>query len=288
MKRKQGWILYDQKQYEKNVWFADHLLECGESFSDPRLIITERLWYGVSNDKISFRYDGEEVEPPTYAVMRSIQPLLSQCLETAGTRVFNSAEAARICNDKRLTFMTLANTGIPMLPTRFYDAEFYSMEELLSTERPFVLKSVGGHGGAEVFLIETEENLKEALRAISGKPFLTQPLLTPYGRDVRIYVLGGKILAVILRTSESFRSNFSLGGSVREYELNEKERRMTEKVLSSFPAPLDLAGVDFLLSDDKMFFNEIEDVVGTRMLYQCTAIDPVKELMSYISSCLKG
>jgi len=46
----------------------------------------------------------------------------------------------------------------------------------------------------------------------------------------------------------------------------------------------DMVGIDFILDDNgNLVFNEIEDVVGARMLYQCSDIDIVKEYLSYIS-----
>jgi glutathione synthase/RimK-type ligase-like ATP-grasp enzyme len=48
-------------------------------------------------------------------------------------------------------------------------------------------------------------------------------------------------------------------------------------------------GIDFIFDEDAMFLNEIEDIVGSRMLYSQTSI-PVHELLvdSVINEMNKG
>ena len=48
---------------------------------------------------------------------------------------------------------------------------------------------------------------------------------------------------------------------------------MVRRVIGAFPVVPDFVGVDLLLTDRGPVFNEVEDVVGTRMLYSCTDID---------------
>jgi len=45
----------------------------------------------------------------------------------------------------------------------------------------------------------------------------------------------------------------------------------------------DFVGIDFIFSDGKPYLNEIEDVVGTRMLYKLTDLDPAKMYIEYIA-----
>ena len=46
---------------------------------------------------------------------------------------------------------------------------------------------------------------------------------------------------------------------------------------------MDYAGIDFIIdNNDNLYFNEIEDVVGARMLYKCTDIDIIARFMRHI------
>ena len=97
-----------------------------------------------------------------------------------------------------------------------------------------------------------------------------------------MYVIGKKIVAAVKRTpKEGFKSNFSLGGKVEPFELSETQRDIVEKVLDVFD--FGLAGIDFFCYGNEFVLNEIEDVVGARMLYQCFPdVDLLGQYFSFI------
>ena len=71
------------------------------------------------------------------------------------------------------------------------------------------------------------------------------------------------------------------------YFLKAVEQELVQKIIDLFD--FDMVGIDFILDDNgNLVFNEIEDVVGARMLYQCSDIDIVKEYLCYISKKIKG
>jgi gamma-F420-2:alpha-L-glutamate ligase len=78
----------------------------------------------------------------------------------------------------------------------------------------------------------------------------------------------GKIVAAVKRTAPAgeFRSNYSLGGEISAYTLSDSEIETVNKVIELFD--FSMAGIDFIIDKNGAFvFNEIEDVVGSRMLY---------------------
>jgi gamma-F420-2:alpha-L-glutamate ligase len=111
---------------------------------------------------------------------------------------------------------------------------------------------------------------------------VVQPFTGRRHQDLRVYVIGKEIIAAVLRTAkEGFRSNFSLGGEVRLYELSEEEKKIVELITGQFE--FGLVGIDFIIGDEgELIFNEIEDVVGSRMLYQCSDINIVELYLKYI------
>ena len=73
-------------------------------------------------------------------------------------------------------------------------------------------------------------------------------------------------------------SNFKRGGSVALHGLTPQERALAQAVIDRFSsagAPLTLAGVDLMNDRGRPVLNEVEDVVGSRMLYQTSDIDIV-------------
>ena len=61
---------------------------------------------------------------------------------------------------------------------------------------------------------------------------------------------------------------------------SDEEREKVEKVIRLFD--FDFVGIDFIFNNGKMVFNEIEDVVGSRMVYTYTDIDIVEMYVDYI------
>ena len=99
------------------------------------------------------------------------------------------------------------------------------------------------------------------------------------GRDLRVYVLFGQIVAGVMRTAQSgVVSNYKRGGNVELHALTREERQLVEEVIARFNAagaPLCFAGVDLLYEDYGPVIGEVEDVVGSRMLYRVSDLDIV-------------
>ena len=283
-----GWILYDAKQYEKNRWFAHELLKNCSSFCDTRIVIAEKLRFGIRGDQPCMTFGGKPVPRPDFVIMRTIYPLLSSFLENCGARVFNDSRTSRICNDKRLTHLVLAASGVPMMNTAFFDRAFFSPESLRGFRFPAVVKSAAGHGGSEVFPADSVEELLSVVRTLHDDRFLVQERFSPAGSDLRVYVLGGEIIGAALRRSDTLKSNLSLGGTATAHMLAPAERETVGKVLNALPFSPGFIGVDFLYADGKMIFNEIEDVVGTRMLYQTGDLDAARLYADYIKKEAKS
>ena len=102
-----------------------------------------------------------------------------------------------------------------------------------------------------------------------------------------MYVLGDTILAAVCRTAkEGFKSNYSLGGEVSLYTLSDENISFVKKIMEQFS--FGLVGIDFLVDEKgKFLFNEIEDVVGARMLYQLTSINLVEKYLQFILEQIK-
>ena len=146
---------------------------------------------------------------------------------------------------------------------------------------PLVLKSKNGHGGTEVFLVKDQEALQAMLPTIDIDNFIAQEFCSSPGKDMRVYVLGGEVVCGMLRQSEKdFRSNFCLGGHASVCEVSKEQKEVITKLCSALGC--DFVGVDFILHNGKWVLNEIEDVVGTRMLYAYTNLDIVDLYFQHI------
>lgn len=263
-------ILYKRSDAQKNGVLINKYFNAIRAFGlIPGLVITDRL----GNDEVLAMTDGAEL-----VVNRTRDSGLAAFLELRGLRVTNPSGVCETANDKLLTYERLKDT-VPMMETYPLTKE----SELLPF--PFVAKPVGGHGGRGVSMIKNADELEAFLANTQGRAIM-QPVATEVGRDMRVYVIGGKPVAAMLRESKTdFRSNFSLGGSAKMVpisELGRDELDIVEGVCSKLP--LHYAGVDIMRDNGHAILNEIEDPVGARMLYIYTETDPA---MMHIQSVLQ-
>jgi gamma-F420-2:alpha-L-glutamate ligase len=305
-----AWIIYFREAAEYNQEYIKFYLEEGARLGISfQLILAEDLTFGVKDNAWFMEYRKQPIAFPDFAVCRAIYPLLSRQLEFMGIRVFNNAFVAEICNDKARTYQYLAKTGIKMVDSCFY-RNMQIREVLSKLDQPTVVKAVDGHGGSQVFLaqpsdfsvirfqnesktdkdIDTKSDSNNNMAIIEGiksSDIVVQPLTGTRHQDLRVYVIGREIIAAVLRTAkEGFKSNFSLGGEVCLYKLSEEEKKTVNIIIDQFE--FGLVGIDFIIGDEgELIFNEIEDVVGSRMLYQCSDINIVERYLSFILDSIK-
>lgn len=273
-----GWLVYNREDYAKNSEFAGLIMERGGGFGlDIRLKFAGELQAGEG---------GMASEAlPAFVINRTRDWLLGRGFEQCGRSVFNSPEVSRIGNDKIESHALAARLGLPQVAihacrNRPEDVARHGLGY------PVVLKNPHGHGGSEVFLARDEGELLAFASKLTCDCVLVQRLCGRPGADVRVYVMGGRILTAVRRhSSEDFRANLSLGGCVAPYELNERERGMAERIIDALW--LDYAGIDFIFDADGGFlFNEIEDVVGSRSLYQLGLCDAAGLFAEYIGKAM--
>lgn len=197
-----------------------------------------------------------------FVINRTNDYKIAEYFENKKIRVFNPSELSRLANDKQLCYDYMEKNGIEIMPTRY-------------TGIPFVKKPVDGHGGNNVLMLSEKEAFE--------KGYVYQKPCDTLGKDLRVWVIGNKIITSILRESKTdFRSNFCLGGNAVLYTLSESEKNLINKIISLVNS--DYIGIDFIFNEDKLIFNEIEDTVGARMVYEKTNIDIIKIYCDYIKS----
>lgn len=268
-----AWLVYDKEGAIRNADYIAMHRQLAKEFS-----MTLRL---VMDFEVPALLSMEE-ELPDICFVRTISPELSYAIERKGIRVFNPAMVSEICNDKgKTTAYVEKHTSVPVVPTKRYACELLS-KELLVSSGDSVIKAVDGHGGKQVF--STTDAYDLIARGIGQSDFVIQPLIRGAGKDIRVYVIGDSIMGAVEREAKSgFKSNFSLGGIVRPYSLRKEEQEQVEKIVSCFP--FGMVGIDFIVDENGQFlFNEIEDVVGARMYYQCyPERNLLRDYFSYIT-----
>ena len=278
MKKHTGWLIYNQEDAAKNRGYIDWMLEEAKILDlDLRLYYRDHLQIGHRSNQLYVEHKHEPIDLPDFAIIRTIDPFFTKQLEGLHITCFNSSFISEIMNDKAKTHQYLTSIGIPMSDTVYCNG----IPSTSDMELPFIAKDVHGRGGKQVYLIEHEKDLRELPNA---KWIVQRPGV--FGKDIRVFVIGKRIIAAVLRESSSnFKANYTLGGSASLYELSDAERTLVERVIAAFD--FGMVGIDFIFADDgSLMLNEIEDVVGSRTLSALSNLNIVKEYLLFIKEKL--
>ncbi|OPJ62404.1 ATP-grasp domain-containing protein [Clostridium oryzae] len=281
---KTGWLIYTKSEAIRNEGFIKIMLSDAEKLDmDLQLRYREDFAFGIKDNVHFVAYKGCIEKMRDFVIMRDMAPMFTEQIEKMGVKVFNNSFTSRICNNKALLHQYMASFHIPMMDTYFFSKGDYITGNM-KFDFPVVVKAVSGRGGKQVFKADDMKQLMEITDSIEDD-IIVQKMGEVPGRDVRVFVIGRQIIAAILRSSDDdFRANFSLGGSARLYELNEKQKELIHKIIEKFE--FGMVGIDFIFDIQGNFIlNEIEDVVGSRTLYKNSNIDIAKMYLEYIKNC---
>ncbi len=237
---------------------------------------------------------GEALQTPDFVLFWDKDIYLAQRLEAMGVRVFNSARSIELCDNKILTAQALVQAGVrtpkTLVAPKTYEGTGYSNQSFLEKAvqilgYPLIVKEAYGSFGAQVHLVEAWEQLLEVVAQIHHKPFILQEFIeSSKGRDIRVNVVGGKVIASMLRHNENdFRSNITNGGSMDRVEITEAQAEEAVKACQALG--LDFAGVDVLFGlDGEPIICEVNSNPHFKSTYQCTGVDLSEYIVAYIAS----
>lgn len=261
-----GLIVYSKDDTNKNAWFIS---KCQEECQKEHI----SLIYKEENEVLEY-INNHHVD---FIINRSRNSQLVKISEKRGIRCFNRSLVSQIANDKYATYLFLKKQQFPVLKTSLDIKDF--------NQYPLVMKSLNGHGGNEVYLINSESDI-DKITSKTSKKFLYQEYLPNEG-DLRVYVLNQQVIGAVKRSNQKdFRSNYSLGGEV--VFINPKQEIINAALKISRLLNADYIGIDFLITENAFFVSEIEDPVGARMLYQTSSIDIIKLFITHIVNEIKN
>lgn len=233
---------------------------------------------------------------PDFVLFWDKDVYLAQRLEALGLRLFNSAKAVEICDNKILTSLCLRGK-VPLPKTviapKTFESVNYCKKDFLKKAvallgLPIVIKEAYGSFGKQVYLAKTIEEAEQIVDGLGSKEFLMQEYVrSSHGRDVRVNIVGGKVVSTMLRYNENdFRSNISNGGCARPITLTAAQEKAA--LLACEAIGLDFAGVDILFGEqDKPIVCEVNSNPHFESSYRCTGVDMSEHVIEYVQRCLQ-
>ncbi|MFE9016682.1 RimK family alpha-L-glutamate ligase [Streptomyces cyaneofuscatus] len=235
------------------------------AFGSASVVYSRDLVLGVEGGALTLAtVDGRRVVPPAVVYARLSTPRLStdrevtllRHLEAMGSALLNPIESVLSCVNKFWHLQHLVLAGLPVPDTRTYvDAPLAAVIAERLPE-PCVVKAVRGNRGERVFLAATAEVLRDVHGSLRDDvPVVLQEYVSfSHGRDLRVVVVDGSVVAALVRTSSdgNMKSNVHQGGSctpcLGRYPGGEELAVRAAQALG-----LVVAGVDLLFTEDESF-----------------------------------
>ncbi len=201
---------------------------------------------------------------------------------------FTTAQSLGILRsrNKLRTMQILARKRIPIPKTLFAKdtSNIKSHIDLLGGA-PIIIKVQEGTQGLGVMIADSKKSAKsiiESLYNMNVSIILQEFIEEANGQDIRVYIVGNKIVAAMMRNSaeEDFRSNVHRGGTTTSVELTDQEKKVaiqTAKVLG-----LPVCGVDILRSKRGPLVIEANSSAGLEGIEAHTRVNVAREIIKYV------
>jgi len=202
-------------------------------------------------------------------IFNSIKPIsaLVDDLRRRGIRVFdNNLTEHKYSINKIADTVKLSLKGIPVPNSAYLRSFDHYTASAAQIGFPVVIKSTRMGKGAGVYKVDSPEELVkfiEKLKKEDKQPgaHMIQEFV-PYVYDLRVLIIGSDVYAMRRIPGEGeFRANFSLGGAVELFDLDESTRDLAKKALHAID--MTVGGVDVLITkDEKKYILEVNHTAG--------------------------
>lgn len=205
-------------------------------------------------------------------------------IEEHGVPVMNSPRAIERCVDKFYTTALVQEAGLPTPRTVVCERADEAMAAVRAMGDVVIKPIFGsmGHGMTRVSDPDVAFRVVRALEQIRAV-FYVQQVVDHGGRDIRAFVVGGRVLGAIERHAADgdWRTNVARGAEARPFALPPAWADLAVKAAAAVDA--DYAGVDLLPAPDgSVYVLEVNGIPGWQGLQQATGIDVAAAVIEHL------
>lgn len=208
--------------------------------------------------------------------------------ESLNTYVVNGSSAIAESRDKLRSLQVLSQTGV-RVPATVLSRGSRNLRSALAAvkEMPVILKILRGTQGVGVMIVHSPASLAsvlETLNTLDEDVLIQEFLKKSAGRDYRVFVVGGKIVASMLRTAPKgeFRSNIHRGGEGMPVTLPKSYRQTAIRAAEAFG--LGIAGVDLMEGANGATILEVNSSPGFEGIEKATKQNIASPIMRFVVS----
>ncbi|MCC6913222.1 MAG: 30S ribosomal protein S6--L-glutamate ligase [Rhodospirillaceae bacterium] len=256
------------------------------------IVDTLKCYMNIASHRPEVRYKGRPLEgydaviPRIGASITFYGLAVLRQFEMMGVYPLNESVAIGRSRDKLRCLQLLSREGIGLPVTAFAHATSQP-DDLIDMVggTPLVIKLLEGTQGIGVVLAETRSSAKSMIEAFGGVEanILVQEFIKEAGgADIRAFVIGGKVVASMLRQGapEEFRSNLHRGGKAQEVKITPEERSTAVRAAKTMG--LNVCGVDMLRSNHGPVVMEVNSTPGLEGIELATGKDIAGMIIEFL------
>ena len=209
-------------------------------------------------------------------------------LERLGMYVLNSPSAIERSVDKYYALTLLDEAGLPVPRTIVTESAHGALKAFHELEGDVVVKPIFGSRGIGSTRVSDHDVAERIFRALDFNhqvPYLQE--FVPHGNhDVRVFVLGSRVLASMRRVADSWKTNVSLGARPEAYRPPGNVKELALEAAQTIGC--EVAGVDILETDDGPLIIELNSQPGWKGLQSVTKENIADEIVDYVLHRVRG
>lgn len=205
-------------------------------------------------------------------------------LEAAGVAVVNPPKAVEAAVDKFLTSAKLqAAAGLATPRTVVCQSADDAMVAFAELGGDVVVKPLFGSEGRGITRLQDDALALRAFRMLEqlGAVLYLQEFIDHPGHDLRLLVIGSKVLGMKRSSADDWRTNCSRGATAEPLEVTAELAELAHRAADAVGASV--AGVDLLPDrDGKLWAIEVNAVPGWKALAKATGVDVARRVLDHV------
>jgi len=203
-------------------------------------------------------------------------------LARRGMPIINPPAAIEKAVDKYYTLALLSEHGLPVPRTVVTENIRDAMEAFRSFGGQAVIKPVFGSRGIGVARIRDEDIAERVMRTLRfyRHVLYVQEFVGHGTRDIRTFIIAGRVVAGMFRVSSSWKTNVSRGAVPKHFQVDPEVEALAVK--SADVLGCKIAGVDIMESEQGLLVHEVNSQPGWRGLQTTTNVRIADEMAAFV------
>jgi ribosomal protein S6--L-glutamate ligase len=201
----------------------------------------------------------------------------------SGKLVVNPPRTIEIAVDKYLALSRMAAAGLPVPPTIVCQRLDEAIRAFDDLGGDVVIKPLFGSEGRGITRVRdctAATTTFEALEA-DGRVIYLQRFIDHGNRDLRVFIVGGRVVAAMRRVSDDWITNIARGGRGERYEPSDALCDLAVRAAAA--CECDVAGVDIVIDQQQQpHLLEVNAAPGWRALSEVSGIDIAVAIINLI------